>query len=202
MPEREARTVRVDPDVWAAFREQIDDWDGENPGHVGYHVEKALNEYIDHDRYARVEDKLDRVLAHVSDGGGTHTHKPAKGMHASSRATEKTREMIQRIQSNHGEIVKNADVERVIEDIAGADPRTLQKYKRLFRNRGLLFEHPGNSGVWTPDVDEWVSWLTDYGQLNGPDAAREMADEYPVETFGSGDGIQIEIPEETKTAHE
>ena len=178
MPEREARTVRVDPDVWATFREQIDEWDGENPGHVGYHVEQALKEYVDTDRYARIEDKVDRVLAHVSDGGDSHTHKQTRA----SNTVEKAREIYRRIADNHGLVVKDNDVVRAIEDIAGADDRTVNKYKDILKRRTLLFEHPAGSPVWTTDREKWVEW-TENKLANDPTVGvYDVIDEYGMST--------------------
>jgi len=75
VPDREPWTVRVDPEVRAAWREQIDEWDGENPGHVGYHLEQAMKEYIDVDRTSR------RAAAH------THTRRPRDRAPSSAPAT-------------------------------------------------------------------------------------------------------------------
>ena len=155
VPDREPWTVRVDPEVRAAWREQIDEWDGENAGHVGYHLEQAMKEYIDTDRYSRIEDKLDNVLAHVSEGGSTHTQTTASG----SGTVERARDIYQRIADNHGLVVKDDDVIRAIEDIAGADDRTVGKYKEMLKRRSLLFQHPADSPVWTTDREKWVAWV-------------------------------------------
>ena len=178
MSDREPRTIRVDPDVWSSFREQIDDWDGENPGHVGYHVEKALSEYIDNDRYARVEDKLDRVLAHVSDGGGSHTHTTTGG----SGTVERAREIYKRVADNHGLVVKDDDLVRAVEDIAGADDRTVSKYKGILKRRGLIFEHPADSPVWTTDRDKWVSWVENHVDNDPTLEIHDMIEDYGMTT--------------------
>jgi len=156
--QREPWTMRVDPDVKVAFKEQVDDWDGENAGHYGYHVEQALKEYIDKDRYARVEDKLDTVLARVSGSGGSHTHATTAG----SGTVERAREIYERVADNHGLVVKDDDLVRAVEDIAGADDRTVNKYKDILKRRGLIFEHPNDSPVWTTDRDKWVGWVENH----------------------------------------
>lgn len=178
MSDREPRTIRVDPGVWSSFREQIDDWDGENPGHVGYHVEKALSEYIDNDRYARVEDKLDRVLAYVSDGGGSHTHTTTGG----SGTVERAREIYQRVADNHGLVVKDDDLVRAVEDIAGADDRTVSKYKGILKRRGLIFEHPADSPVWTTDRDKWVNWVENHVDNDPTLETINVIDDYGMTT--------------------
>lgn len=166
-------------------------------------LREAVLEYLDRDRADRIEDKLDAVLARLPEDGldaraePTHTHKPDTPMNQSgSKATEKARRIIQRLQSNHDAPVIQADaVDRAIEDIAGVDDRTIRKYKSLFRRRGLLFEHPGASAVWTFDTDQFMTWLRNYAQLNGQQAAEEVADAYPVSVYASTEGIQIELAE-------
>jgi hypothetical protein len=177
MSDRELRSVRVDPDVWSEFREQIDEWDGENPGHVGYHVEQALQEYIDTDRYARIEDKVDSVLAHVSDGGGAHTHTTTQA----SETVERARQIYRRLADNHGLVVKDGDVIRAVEDIAGADDRTVQKYKEVLKRRSLLFEHPADSAVWTTDREKWVRWTENHVDNNPTLTVHDVIDEYDLD---------------------
>jgi hypothetical protein len=177
MSDRELRSVRVDPDVWSEFREQIDEWDGENPGHVGYHVEQALKEYVDTDRYARIEDKVDSVLAHVSDGGGAHTHTTTQA----SETVERARQIYRRLADNHGLVVKDDDVIRAVEDIAGADDRTVQKYKEVLKRRSLLFEHPADSAVWTTDREKWVRWTENHVDNNPTLTVHDVIDEYDLD---------------------
>lgn len=177
VPDREPKTVRVDPDVWDAFREQINDWDGENPGHTGYHVEQALSEYIDRDRYARIEDKLDRVVAHVSDSGGTHTHTSSRG----SETVERARDIYRRVADNHGTVVRDDDLVRAIEDIAGADDRTVEKYKDVLRRRNLTYEHPAQSSVWTTDRQKWVVWVENHVDNDPTLELTDVIDDYDLD---------------------
>lgn len=174
MPQREPRTVRVDPDVWTAFTEWVTEHEGQKRGELGRHVENALNEYTDNDRYSRVEEKLDRVLGHVSQDMTAHTH---TGMSA-SESVEKAREIIRRIADNHGTVVRESDVVRAIEDIAGGDDRTVDKYLGILRRRGLLFCHPGDSVVWTVEREKWVSWVESYVDNNPTIGVGDVIDEY------------------------
>lgn len=75
MTEREPRTVRVDPDVWDEFTEWVERCEGRTWGEIGRHLEIAMREHMDADRAARMEQKLDEVLAAVSEGEQTHTHR-------------------------------------------------------------------------------------------------------------------------------
>jgi len=58
MTEREPRTVRIDPEVWSGFVEQVVEWEGSKHGELGRHVENALEEYVDNDRLTRIEEKV------------------------------------------------------------------------------------------------------------------------------------------------
>ena len=75
MTDREPRTVRVDPDVWDEFTSWVERCEGRTWGEIGRHLEIAMREHMDADRAARMEEKLDEVLAAVSEGEQTHTHR-------------------------------------------------------------------------------------------------------------------------------
>lgn len=164
-------------------------------------IRRAIVEYLDQDRAARVEseldelhDKIDRLVGTLSDET-SHTHMPQQAMQGST-ALERAFDMVDRLQRNHNDVIKNDDVERVIEDYAGADNRTVEKYKRLFRKRGILFEHPGERPVWTVDSNTWCDWIVDYTQLNGLDDAEGVAEAYPATVArGVDGGVHIELSE-------
>lgn len=201
MADREHRVVAY---LTAEENRRLREWADETDKSVSHLLREAIREYLDHDRGDRVEERLDAIdetlseLTDTLDTDTAHTHKPSSGMKQGSKSVEKGREIIRRLQKNHDAVIPTADVERAIEDIAGADDRTLRKYKALFRRRGLLFEHPGESAVWTTNTDEWLEWLNKYGQLNGPGAVQDTADAYPVSTYSTADGVQIEIHEDVK----
>jgi len=165
-------------------------------------VRNALLEYLDFDRYDRIEDKvrdmdgkLDRVLRHLSDDT-THTHKGSPTSKRGTSATEKVRKIADRILSNHGEVIKADDVDRAIEDYAGADDRTLRKYKGLLRKRGLLFEHPSDQRpLWTHETDRWTDWIETYYKSAGPDAVDDYLEAYPASSSATPNGIAIDTGE-------
>jgi len=152
MPDREPRSIRLDPDVYHEFVAWVEATEESKRGEIGRHVENALKEYIDHGREARIEEKVDKVLARLSEQPTAHTHKQR-----GSETVEKCRAVHRRVTSNHGTTIKADDVERAIEDIAGADDRTLDKYKSMLKRRCLLFKHP-KSPVWTPEQDKFIEW--------------------------------------------
>jgi predicted transcriptional regulator len=164
-------------------------------------LREAVLEYLDHDRTARIEDevrevnaKLDDVLAQL-DSDDTHTHTPS--MSDSLETARKMIRVVQRQTDNPDGIVKDDDLVQVIENHAGVDDRTIRKYKDIFRRRGLLFEHPGETPIWTLQSDQWVEWVNQYANLNGGRAAAEQVmEDYPAQVIGAGDGYQIELEAE------
>jgi uncharacterized protein YllA (UPF0747 family) len=148
-------------------------------------VRMAIREFTDRDRAARIEqdvreirDQLGALEAEVR-SETTHTHKGHESAKASS-VPEKLRTMFRAVTDHEEPVLKEEQLNRVIENHAGGDSRTKKKYKNLFRKRGLLFAHPGDPPVWTTETDTWGNWLKDYAQLNGPEAAEGVVEAYPA----------------------
>ena len=182
---------------------QLSEWSEETGKSQSHLCREAVLEYTDNDRVSRlegrmdgVESKLDEILAHL-ESNDAHTHKDQPPMSNTSDALETAREIVRRIQSNHDEVVKDEAVVRAIEDHAGIDDRTIRKYKRLFRKRGLLFEHPGNPPLWTTESNQWLDWMRDFAALNGYDDAEAIVNNYPARVTETMDGkIGIELHEQ------
>lgn len=187
---------------------QLAEWSDETGKSESHLLREAIMEYLDHDRTARIEERLDRIEEKIdtlpprSEDQPTHTHKPDPPMSQSTSqataATEKARTIISRLQNevdNPDGIIQSDNLDRAIEDIAGADRRTLSKYKRIVRKRGLLFEHPGEPPIWTLQSDQWLSWMEDYIRLNGTDDAEEIAADYPAEILPEADGYFVSLSE-------
>jgi predicted transcriptional regulator len=109
-------------------------------------VRQAIREYTDHDRTARIEERIGRIedkvdtLARGDTPGSDdadHTHTNSDGMcdtggsgGARSVAAERTREIVRWIHENtNGEALKDKQVSKAIWTFAGDDPRTVRKYK-------------------------------------------------------------------------
>ena len=80
MTDRTPLNTRVDEDVKKRFRDFTHEKKGKIRGEMGRLVERALIEYMDRDRQARLEEdherlenKVDTILATLSDGQTTHT---------------------------------------------------------------------------------------------------------------------------------
>lgn len=152
-------------------------------------VRRALLEYLDRDRAERIEAKVDRIeeqLDALSDptptdaaDTTTHTHTASSGTGGTSKTVQRARSIAQRIYDNHDPVVKDVNVKRAIEDVAGGDPRTMRKYKGMLRERGLLYEHPSESAVWTSESDRWAKWSTSYVDSVPSAELRDICDDYP-----------------------
>lgn len=180
MADRSPKTVRCDDDLWNDLCEFAIEEEGKKRGSVPKHLENAIREYLDKDRTARIESKLDEVLTHVREDGDSHTHKHGRPESRGSETVEKARQIADRLYTNHDEVMNDAEVTRAIEDIAGADDRTVAKYKKQLRRRDLLFEHPG-SPLWTTDTEQWVKWCDLYLGGHPDEHIEDILNQYSVD---------------------
>lgn len=169
MSDRVQVGARVDRDTYQRFKAYVQEQKGRVRGELGRQLEKAMVEYMDNDRAARIERKVDTLLER-SDTAHTHT--------ASATVSEKATLVAERLPTDRTVIPADA-VESAIEAVAGADPRTIAKYERQLKRQELAYEHPSDSNVWTRDRDQWVEWAVDYVN-NNPTATRfEVVEDYP-----------------------
>jgi hypothetical protein len=157
------RSEQVKAYVTPAEKQQLKEWAEETDQSLSSLVRQAVLEYTDKDRTARVEDKLDRVLDTL-DAGDTHTQTYSGGADTQgSQTVERTREIADRLYDNHGTIIDDSDVDRTVTDIAGGDPRTVEKYKDELRDRSLLYQHPNDDlERWYTEREMWLSDVVDY----------------------------------------
>lgn len=174
MSNRSPKTIRCDDEVWSEFESFVEEAEDSKRGAKPKHLEKALQQYMGNDQLSRIEGKVDELLGDSRNEQTTHAHTKA------SDTVEKAREIHKRIRNNHDPIVKDVDVERAIEDIAGADHRTIEKYQGILRKRDLLFEHPGDSAVWTVEKDQWVGWVESYVDNNPGIEINDVIDDYGI----------------------
>jgi len=184
MPSRESRSVRVDPDVWSDFVDWVVQTEGQKHGEIGRHVENALSEYIDQDRFARIEDRqetmqdtLETIAESVSETSTEHTHT------GPTTVPDRVEKIGAELRGVDGIIFAEDDVEDAIRTHAGASDRTLRKYKQEIKAAGEAYEIPRpGSSVWTVDRGQWLSWADGYLD-DVPDAdLSEIIDPYPLTT--------------------
>lgn len=133
---------------------QLKEWSNQTGKSLSELGREAITEYTDYDKLQRIDEKLDRVLTLVENQEHTRTRDTKQP----ESVPEKARTIAKRLYENHDSPIKESDVEIAIEDIAGGDSRTVEKYKSQLKKRQLLFKHPLNP-VWTTHKDEWVSWV-------------------------------------------
>lgn len=199
MSDKSPHSVRVDDDTWETFVSWVQEVEGQKHGEIGRHVENALSEYLNEDRQARLEknqhemqEQLHELRTLVAESQSTHTHKDEAGCTNGTRVEAIHREIV----NMDSGAVKDEAVERVIEDVADldvGDPRTIRRYKTKLRQRGLLFEHPGEPPLWTADRDLWAKWAT--GAATCRNDLESSVDPYPAQVYENGNGLQIEIEE-------
>lgn len=153
----------------------LEDYADEAGKSVSQIVRQAIREYTDNDRAVRVESKVDELAGEIealrgqlAESEHTHTRAPDRA----SSTVEKAREIAQRVYRNHDPPIQEADVHRAIEDIAGADDRTVEKYTGLLKGRNLLYRHP-TSAVWTDDREQFVEWADATTVGDTPDCLEE-----------------------------
>jgi len=131
---------------------QLKEWAREAGKSVSELSRDAILEFTDKDRFARIEDKLDRVLSEMD--GGEHTHTVDSRQKS---VPETAREIAKRLYNNHEPPIRDTDVELAIEDLGGGSDRIVEQYKTQLKKRGLLYKHPAQP-VWTDQKKEWVKW--------------------------------------------
>lgn len=164
---------------------QLKEWADETGKSLSELGRDAVMEYVDHDRYNRVEGQLATILDEVQTVRDTLEENPnahtQDGVYNSNAQTipEKARNVVRHIHDKYEMPIKDSDVELAIENITGVgDDRSINKYKDQFRKRGHLFEHP-TSPVWTDNEQEWVNW-TENAHHN-PDVY-EVTEGYSIST--------------------
>lgn len=155
MPNRDNQVITYLSDSEHA---QLKEWADKTGKSMSHLLREAILEYTDKDRTARVEEKVDRVLTLLEDTEHTHTRDSASKSNGTKSVPEKARSIARRCYENHEVPIQGKDVEIAIEDIAGGDDRTLDKYKSQLKKRGLLYEHPVQP-VWTDSKQQWVKWV-------------------------------------------
>jgi hypothetical protein len=154
---------------------------------------------MNEDRQARLEknqhemqEQLHDLRTLLTESDSTHTHKTEAGCNETDRVAEIHRQIVH----NHEGAVKDEDVNRIIEDVANlqvGDPRTLRRYKQKLRQRGLLFEHPGDPPIWTDDRQMWANWANSTAASVAD--LESAVDPYPAQVYENGQGPHIEVAE-------
>ena len=186
MGDRRSVGWKIDEEVASDFREFVHEKKGKTRGELGRMAERALIEYMDNDRYARIEanqaethELLNSVLGALSENSTTHTHTAdVKPM----TVTEKRDLIAGKLRDREAPIMPERDVVDAIESVAGGDDRTIRKYMDSLRRSGKAFDHPSSdSTAWTTDAEQFATWaLAEFESR--PDASmRDILDAYAMD---------------------
>ena len=152
--------VKFDASLWQRFRENVKARKGGIDGHLRTELENALREYLDasdggdmHDRFDRVDDRLDTLLALVED-----ERKKKKEESVSSRTENRLESIRQQIteETDGSPKVHKEVVELAIRDNAGGSDPTIRRYKKLLQQDRELFPHPNNDKMYFTDPEDFV----------------------------------------------
>lgn len=154
MSDRVVVGCRVDEDVLDNFRTFTEENNGHIRGEMGRNLEKAMIEYMDNDRAARIERKVDELhemvggsLSEESLDGETNSATSSNGQSNDSTASsinQRTKDSLTKIRNEIPEntVISESLLETAIENHAGHAYKTLERYKTLLKNRGHILEHP------------------------------------------------------------
>lgn len=146
---------RIDPEIKKEFKEYVQENSTGNKGDYSRLLERALVEYMDNDRGARIESKVDDVLDRLDEmesppppqsedtlererQSATSSNDPFDGYN--TRTEETVAAIAADLEGSNS--VNESMLETAIEDNAGASYKTLKKYKRLLKKRGMAIPHP------------------------------------------------------------
>lgn len=155
---------RIDPEIKKQFKEYVQENSSGNKGDYSRLLERALVEYMDNDRGARIESKIDELHEKFDEleappptrsddelererQSATSSNDSVGGFN--TRTEETVAAIAADLQGSNS--VNESILETAIEDNAGASYKTLKKYKRLLRKRGLAIP--------SPHVDEDVFYV-------------------------------------------
>jgi len=157
----------VSEDVVREFERFVEEKHGAKKGNFGRELEKAMESWVsgtDVDalerRLASMEDRIDAMADAVSRVDRERENESSSGPGGSSQSfNARTERKVDAIEEKipEGTDVSDDIVEHVIEENAGTARKTVKKYKKLLRNRGIAFPDPADqASVDDLDVDNWV----------------------------------------------
>ena len=195
MGDRVPLGARVDEDVIADFREFTEESKGQVRGEMGRLVEKAMIEYMDNDRTARIERKVDELhemmegsLSEESLDGERKSATSSNGSSDDSESTpsinQRTRDSLHAIQAEipNDTTISEALLESAIENHAGHSYKTLQRYKDMLINRGEILEHPIEPKKYTTSKKAFALICEQSDRVKPPELRDMIADR--MDTLG------------------
>jgi len=165
--ERVPLNVRVDEEVRDEFREFTHDKKGKIRGEMGRLVEKAMLEYMDRDRFTRIEEGQEELLDLLQNE--VLPRLPDEAVHTHTKHFEDLEGLEPQVQANVAETLDNlpegevrpSDVKQAVYSAGLSDDRTVKKYREILESRGLLLPDPR-----TPNRDDcWIHEATRFALI-------------------------------------
>jgi len=160
--------VRLNREVWRAFRQDVKERNGTVRGQLKPAVENALQEYMDashggdvSDRLTRLEEQMDRVVTLVE-----QIDAKKQDSDVSNTVENRIDKIIETVESEAegAPRVHDSVVEMAIKQHAGQSDPTIGKYKDLLQEQHFAFEDPRSdssyhyldSGIYCQAVNEMI----------------------------------------------
>lgn len=147
MGERVAMTAKVDEDVKERFTEFVIEAKGQKYGEMGRMLERAMVEYMDNDRLARVESQLDEIQAHLES-----EKDESKKAHPGRSVRERENSIISALIDEDTLQVHRNDFEKEIRRHDLTADQTVKKYIKNITDRPV-FTSSRTPSVWEVDHD-------------------------------------------------
>lgn len=188
--ERIPLNVRVDEEVRDAFREFTHDKRGKIRGEMGRLVENAMVEYMDEDRYTRIEEGQTELLDLLRDE--VLPRLPDEELHTHTKHFADLEDLEPQVRKGvaatldslpEGEVLPS-DVKQAVYSAGRTDDRTVRKYREILEARGILLPDPRR-----PErEDAWIHGATRFALIC--ETNDEVGSEYLDALLGrlEGDG--------------
>ena len=152
-------------------KRQIKEWADATGKSASTLCREAVLEYTDHDRAARLADRMDDIEAElaalkdaVTDATGEKKKHTNDGEEKST-TVRRTHEIAKALYDNYGDTTHEERLDLHIENIAGGSDQTIDKYHKQLKKRQLAFEHPSDhSQVWYLDREVFADALVSYAK--------------------------------------
>lgn len=153
--------VRVDADLWEAFRNFVQEQNGAVNGYLANEFENALRAYMDtshggdtHDRLVEIEQELRELRTLVENE--EQEKKDSDVSTTTERRLEDIRDTIDD-ETDGSPKVHEQVVELAIRKHAGGSDPTIRRYKELLLDDRELFQHPDNESLFFRDATDFVT---------------------------------------------
>lgn len=157
---------RVDPEAKKAFERYVDHLPGTDGGRYGVHLERAMREYIEQDRMARMNQMLDRIADNLGvEKVGKTNPAVADGRYAAPRGKNpgdvrrRTEVIVDALldhaeagnlpTDDHGTFVTRKIVTDTVEQVADIQSKKSQKeYLKRVVGKSMFRRHPNRTEAW------------------------------------------------------